>query len=163
MDITAFLITIVLGPVMFAFWSRWVYRHRETCKWPLGLVDSVGDGVFLPLFNGFAFAGGLMYVPERFVIAAIGGVAIALVSYRIARRTPTNWSKTEDSHLNAGGWYHLAFLGVQSGIIIYALMSHPTSLLLWTPLAAFAITLLSYFAFELPCRTRRGRYAHRGG
>jgi hypothetical protein len=156
MDSAAFLITVLLGSVMFAFWSRWVYRHRETHRWPVGLVDSIGDGLFLPLFNGFAFSAGLVYVPERFAIAAIGAMVITIAYYRIARRTPTNWSKTEDSYLNAGGWYHLVFLAVQSGIIIYALLSHPTFLMLWFTLLGFVLTLIYYFSVQLPRRTRRG-------
>lgn len=154
MNLAVFLITIIAGPLVFAVWSRWVYRTRNTYKWPVGLADSLGDVLILPAFNGFAFAAGLSFVPERFAFAALGAFIIAAVYYRIARSTPSNWSKTDESYLNAGGWYHLAFLTIQSGIIIYALISHPGLLVLWLALFAFVLTLVYYFAVQLPKRRR---------
>ena len=152
MNLLAFFATILLGPLTFAFWSRWVYRHRKTYKWPVGLVDSLGDGLFLPVFNALAFGFGLPYVPERAALVTLGTLIVALVYYRIARSTPTNWSKTEDSHLNAGGWYHFVFLTVQSGIILYTLLTYPDSAVLWFVILAFIATLIYYFVVQLPRR-----------
>ena len=152
MDIAAFLVTIIIGPVAFVIWSRVVYRKRNTYKWPVGLADSIGDGLFLPAFNGFAFSLGLAFVFERLTLAILSALVISFFYYRIARRTPANWSKTDDSRLNFGGWYHLIFLTVQSGIIIYALLTHPYSLVLWMSLLAFALTLVYFFAVQLPRR-----------
>jgi hypothetical protein len=154
MNLVAFFLTIIAGPVAFALWSRVVYRNRETYRWPIGFVDSIGDGVVLPAFNGFAFAAGLAFTLERLAFAALGSIFVALVYYRIARSTPPNWSKNDDSRLNAGGWYHLVFLTGQSGLIIYALLTHPTLFVLWLMLFAFALMLIYYFAVQLPRRIR---------
>ncbi|MFT4308525.1 MAG: hypothetical protein ACMXYM_04100 [Candidatus Woesearchaeota archaeon] len=144
--------TLIIGPLVFFVYSRVLHRNRRTHQWPVGLVDSVGDVGLLPVFNGFAVGLGLAFSEWRLAVALIVATISAAFFYRFSVSSIPNWSKNDDSSMNPGGWYHFVFLYAQVGLAAYALLTHPTSVLLWSTIGLFLFTLFYYWFVQLPKR-----------
>lgn len=149
----AFALTIIFGPLVFAVWSRLIDRQKPVRRWPVGAADSFGDAIILPLFNGFAFGMGLFISVTYGLISLTIAFIIAIVYYRMSSVSQVvDWSTGSRGRYNAGGWYHFTFLFIETGLIAYALLTHPSSWILWVLLGAFLVAL-AYFVFvQLPKR-----------
>lgn len=150
----AFVATLAVGPLVFAFFSRVLYRRRDTYQWPLGLLDGFGDTPLLPTFNGFAIGSGLAFSVWRLLVSFVAAALVSAWFYRASTSSTPNWSKNDESKLNAGGWWHFAFFVAESWFVGYALLEHPGAIALWTLLAAFLATGAYYFWVQLPKQER---------
>lgn len=150
---TAFALTIIFGPLVFAVWSRLIDRQKTIRRWPVGAADSIGDLLVLPLFNGFAFGMGLSVSVVYGGISLIAAFAIAIIYYRMSSTSQVvDWSTGSRGRYNAGGWYHFTFLFIETGLIAYALLSHPGSWVLWALFGAFLVSLVYFVFVQLPKR-----------
>lgn len=127
----------------------WVLSQRapeNLPRFPLGLVDGVGDVVFLPAFNGFATYLGFWAQVERST-AAIGGIVALVITtvmtYMIVYKQEGNeWSRPEKGKSNMGTWYHALFSLGQSWILVTAFIIFPYEIGLYVLFGGYLLTFL---------------------
>ena len=153
--ILIFVLTIVLGPLMFWYMSNFLYADLKLKKFPVGIHDGLGDTLFLPLFNFFLID--IMLATNHYFRLSWAFLALALAfmftlfyTYRdLYIGSDLNWSKPKKYHYNYGGIYHSVFMMFQSAIIIYGLVFFTDYLLLWAMLIGYlALVALQYGIFK---------------
>jgi hypothetical protein len=142
--VIAGLMTLFLGPFMFAYLSA---RYSEKHRYPVGLADSIGDGLFLVLFNAYAFGYGMISYIELMPLLAWSLAFVSILfglGMMIWRRDFSDfndWSRPKKGYFNPGGYYHSAFLTVQSFIVIFSLAVFH-SMMLYLLFLCYAITFI---------------------
>jgi len=149
LPITAFIITLVLGPGMFYFLCKTLYKKSKLRKYPLYLVDGIGDTVFIPLFNAFVAGYGLRFVNPVFSLTLAIVITLGWMTYRLFIEKTVDWSMPKHAKFNFGGWYHIVWFLAESFIIISALLEHYTNLWIWLPLIAYLITSSYSYIFQV--------------
>lgn len=136
----AFIITALLGPGMFYVLSS--HTKGKIKRYPVGLIDGIGDLLFLPFLNGALFYYGFSF--EHFVTAVIPAISITLgyYFYRKDAERLDDWTRPKLHQLSAGGYYHLTYFLIQSFMIFTALTLYFDKLLIWLPLWLYLLTVL---------------------
>ncbi|MFT4309146.1 MAG: hypothetical protein ACMXYL_01520 [Candidatus Woesearchaeota archaeon] len=145
--VIAGVLTLLLGPFMFAFLSRLSNKY----SYPVGVADSLGDGLFLVLFNAYAFSYGLHNaIINNLLLTAI--IALISVSFGVIicywRKSISefnDWSRPNKGVFNAGGYYHSVFLTVQSFIVLYAIIYYD-SIILYLLFAGYVVSFIIHEA-----------------
>lgn len=144
--LTAALLTFLLGPFLFFFWSR---RQKPGLKrFPVGIVDGVGDVVLLPAFNAIAVASIVFVIDLRLLVAFVTAYILAKVFllWRKNMAKHDDWTRPKRGSFNVAGWYHWFFLWFQTAFILWSLILSPKNLSLWSIVLLFL--LLVFFRFK---------------
>lgn len=144
--ILAIILTLLFGPLLFFLWSR--AQKNNLKKFPVGIVDGVGDIFLLPLFNAVSVTTVIFVIDIRLLIA----VVLAYVASRVFLIWRKNLAKSDDwtrpkrGTFNLAGWYHLFFLFVQMTFVLWSLLLSPYSLFLWSII--FLFTVLVFLRYK---------------
>jgi len=138
--IAAFLLTLLFGPI--AFYAIGKYTTTNLPLFPLHVVDGVGDTIFLPLFNAVSVYQGLvsvaLFVAIPYIILSLF-LTLLLTAYIVYFQRRNEWSRPRRGSVNIGTVYHSFFTWIQITIILLALRTKP-SLLLILLLASYLCT-----------------------
>lgn len=139
--VVAALITLIVGPVMFTVIG--VFMTSNLPRFPLGVVDGVGDIVFLPVFNAVAVSqNGFPYSFDVWaysaVVSAVLTSAVTIQTVYYQRRD--EWSRPSMGTWNVGTWYHAMFVLVQLTVVIVAVSRLPEDAALWSALTGYLVT-----------------------
>jgi hypothetical protein len=141
--VIAGFLTLFLGPFMFAFLSKYSHKYR----YPVGFADSIGDGIFLTLFNAYTFSFGMlnyMTYNTAITITSLSASIIFGAIIMVWRKNYSNfndWSRPVKGTFNFGGYYHSIFLTVQSFIILFSLIMF-NSIMLYILFSCYVITFI---------------------
>lgn len=138
----AFIITFLLGPVMFFILSRKINIPKKLKKFPAGINDGVGDMFFLPWYNLVLFNLGFSFGMDLFFALSISFLAVLAYAYLDRKSDYVDWSKPKKNKYNFGGYYHLGFFMIQTTLIVYGLTIYFREFFLWIPLIAYFLTVL---------------------
>ena len=124
---------------------------RYPGKYPVGIIDGLGDWMFLPAFNAIAVRLGILDVlsSNAVKIGIAFGVAYVLTCvFMIWRRDiekKNDWTRPKLHVFNGAGYYHLVFMFVESAFIILSLSHLWMHALLWAPIVAFLVVVAVRF------------------
>jgi hypothetical protein len=140
----AYLITLIVGPVAFVVWAHVIYKTDSLRKFPVGILDGIGDTILLPGFNALAVYYGVLQQPfsmYHLLISLVLGLLVLLIFIFEVRKEmqDSDWSLPRNGEFNAGGWYHAVFMFFDSTFIFYTLQLFPQKILLWTVLLSFIL------------------------
>lgn len=152
-EILILIITLVLGPGVFWFFSHIIYANVKSKKFPVGFHDGVGDILFLPFFNATAVYLGVFVQNVNIFFLTISVfvgflVSLFFVIYRKNIAKIRDWSISKGQKFNAGGWYHLGFMFVQASFMMYSILIFPTSLLFWIVIGLFLALLFGHWCIK---------------
>jgi hypothetical protein len=145
-ELLAVIATLLLGPAVFYLLSHHRYKRLKP-KFPVGVIDTYGDIIVLPISNAiimhYGILGGLGSNLQRLFIAFVIAYILTrvFVIYRKDFAKHDDWSRPERGTFNFGGWYHAAFLFAQAFIVLFAVLHSPGILVLWFPIAAFVLLI----------------------
>jgi len=160
-SILTFIATVILGPCMFYILSRiltwpgnYLKKNTKTKNnvktYPTGITDSIGDLIFLPLFNAILIS---IWINDKqpinqisiikFITTLIFAFIITFLYYYFdLKQDYIDWSKPEKNKYNAGGYYHLSFMFIQLILVIYGIINYYSNILLWLALIGYATTFI---------------------
>lgn len=150
LTIHAFLLTLILGPMIFYWMGKFYYKKKKLRTYPLYVVDGVGDTVFLPLFNALIVAYGIRFVNPYLSVAMALAITVGWMTYRLFWEKTTDWSMPRIAHLSFGGWYHLAFFFVQSFLIVSGIIEFYDKIWIWLPLIAYLLGAVYSLGWQVP-------------
>ncbi len=104
----AFLITFALGLVKFFVWAHIIYKTDTLRKFPVGILDSIGDTILLPGFNAFAVYYGVLqqlFSMYHLLVSLVLGLLVLLIFIFEVRKEmqDRDWSLPRIEEFNAGG------------------------------------------------------------
>lgn len=145
-ELCAIALTLFFGPVVFYLWAHKAHRGSKLNKYPVGIIDSLGDIVFLPFFNCVLAYLGFVRIEDVGMILIGGGLAFlvtaAFVHWRRDIAIHNDWTRPKKGRFNNAGWYHTAFMIMQAFLVFYGLITYYRSILIWIPIAGYVLTVI---------------------
>lgn len=144
--------TIIIGPLVFYLLSAFYHKHPRELRFPATAKGAIGDIVMLPFFNAraaYLLVGSVFTFSSTRIVVAIGLALAASAGYIVYRAYlypkwygNNTWMDGHSSLFNLLGWYHVWYFVLQSGIILYVLISFPVDTWLWTFLVGYVLTAI---------------------
>jgi len=140
----AAIVTWIVGPVMYNIFSRVIYKENKESKFPVSQFDFLGDVILLPVFNALAASAGtlfLIFTPALdyfyYSLATAIIITIGFGHFRKNLAKHNDWSRPRKGKFNAGGWYHLTYIFLQTYFIAFTLLNFYHMIVLWIPIIGF--------------------------
>jgi predicted permease len=137
------IITWLIGPIALFIITR---LHKSEKNFPASITGSIGDTIFLPMFNAVSvYYGVLEKIDNNWLIIFFGLLGMIIFSgiYFICRKDSKNgndWMRNRRGSFNFAGWYHFIYVILQSLFIFLSLICLYDNLLLWIPLIGYLLT-----------------------
>jgi len=142
------ILTWHIGPFTFYILSYHTsLKHTKHKKYPTGIVDSIGDIIFIPAVNGAAMYLGLFSISFNWLAGLVAFVVAGLLTstfiiWRMNVLVFNDWTRPEKGKFNKAGWYHAGYMFIQAAFIFYSLLVLYNNILIWIPLFGYTLMFI---------------------